>query len=401
MVDIIILIFILVVLAFAIVRFGFVKEQRLTIPAKKHLGKTSPVFERPNTKGLNCRVELERLGKNGSFKDSFAVEICGAIHAPDGINHLMANISVEDITDENSNAQPIEARVTSREIIDSSHTFCYQADLGKVPNQDISLSEWMTIAHIDSDWMRLPRKGKRNLRFEVSIISGDNSSELSCTDCTFEYDNPAFGYIDVQENAWRTKSLAVALGFAVSAADGRLDECEVEVIRNWAMNNFNLCQASKGARRKLEKELKNTCRFFRAGNQLNTCKICKEIVGIAALSQRYDVLELCLRVAKANGVAASEELELLKNLANWLEVDSDKFRGMTARILPASMHEVEDAEIVLGVSYDMSQEQTRQQLNQEYRKWNSRVTNFDPEIQAQADYMLNLIAETRNEFVER
>ena len=92
-------------------------------------------------------------------------------------------------------------------------------------------------------------------------------------------------------------------------------------------------------------------------------------------------------------------MALLKNLAQWLEVDMNRFREMVEKILPISMHEVRDEEVILGVSADMSRERTRQQLNREYSKWNSRVTSSNPEIQRQADQMLKLIAEARSAYV--
>jgi hypothetical protein len=46
----------------------------------------------------------------------------------------------------------------------------------------------------------------------------------------------------------------------------------------------------------------------------------------------------------------------------------------------------------------MSREKVRQHLNKEYSKWNSRVTNSDPDIQNQADQMLSLIAEARSHY---
>jgi hypothetical protein len=67
--------------------------------------------------------------------------------------------------------------------------------------------------------------------------------------------------------------------------------------------------------------------------------------------------------------------------------------------LPVGMHEVEDAETILGVRCDMSEDQMRGRLTEEYRKWNARVTNFDPEVQSQADQMLRFIAEARDEYV--
>jgi hypothetical protein len=48
----------------------------------------------------------------------------------------------------------------------------------------------------------------------------------------------------------------------------------------------------------------------------------------------------------------------------------------------------------------MDKEDTCRQLSQEYRKWNARVTNYDPEIQVQAEYMLKLIAKARNQYVK-
>jgi hypothetical protein len=118
-------------------------------------------------------------------------------------------------------------------------------------------------------------------------------------------------------------------------------------------------------------------------------------VEIVPLAQRYDILDLCLHVVQANGVAAAEEIALIKNFAEWLEVDTNRFRGMVEKILPVGMHEATDQEVIFGVSADMSKEKTRRQLNKEYNKWNSRVTNPDPKIQHQADQMLKLIAEAR------
>ena len=54
---------------------------------------------------------------------------------------------------------------------------------------------------------------------------------------------------------------------------------------------------------------------------------------------------------------------------------------------------------ILGVSADMDEQKTREQLNREYRKWIARVTSSDPEIQSQADQMIKLIAEARSAYM--
>ena len=124
-------------------------------------------------------------------------------------------------------------------------------------------------------------------------------------------------------------------------------------------------------------------------------KICKKIAKTVPFAVRCDILELCLRVVHANNFAATEQLVLLKNMAGWLEVHRERFRSMMEKILPVGMHESKDIELILGITSDMNRKQTCQHLSKEYRKWNARVTNSDYEVQAQAEHMLKLIAETR------
>ena len=253
-------------------------------------------------------------------------------------------------------------------------------------------------------------EGKRILQFDISILSTESHEELTASKYIFNYDNPFFGYLDLQENAERTKMLAVALAFAVSAADGKLFDCEIEYIKDWARENIDTSpctvpgaesQSHDKAKRKLEKALDETIAFFRDGNVLNVFDICREIVDIAPVARRYDVLELCLNVAKANGSVVSEELNMLRDMSFWLEVDNEKFRTMMEKILPVSIMKDKDVEAILGVTSDMSAEYARVHLNKEYAKWNSRVTNSDPQIQSQADQMLKLIAEARTQYVKK
>jgi tellurite resistance protein len=352
----------------------------------------------PDLRAFNCRIQqIEQEEENCTF-DTFTVQIAGTIHAPSDMHHTTLEISITDITDEVHGTKPIHSRVKQWQTQDSP-VFCYNADLGKLPQQETVLSEWTSVAQLNIDWLLFPLKGSRNLRFDISILSQRSGEELEFATCTLNYDNPEFGYIDLKENIQRAKTLTVALAFAVSAADGKLYNSEIELIKNWARSNLDVSQASEKARHKLEKALNKTVAFFSSGNQLDIYKICKEIVEIVPLAERYDILDLCLHVARANGVAAAEEMALLKNFATWLEVDTNRFREMVEKILPVGMHEARDEEVILGVSANMSKEITRLQLNKEYNKWNSRVTNPDPEIQSQADQMLKLIAEARSEYV--
>ena len=343
---------------------------------------------------LSCRVSKSEFQENDKTCDALNVEICGTIQAPKDGCQASITISFLDVTDGSSS--PVQTWTDGPKMI----AFRRRVELGRLPQQITVLSEWTAVAQIRVDKLVFARKGKRNLLLDASISSADNDEELIRTRCTFTYDNPAHGYLDLQENAERTKVLAVALAFAVSAADDELCDGEIELIENWARDNIlqNSDRASEKDAQKLEKVLSRTVAFFRDGNKLDTCRICKEIVELAPVAQRYDILDLCMYVARADGFVAAEESALLKDLAGWLEVDAEKFRLMMEKVLPIHMHEVKDVESILGLTSDMSREKVRQHLNKEYSRWNARVTNADPHIQSQADQMLKLIMEARGQY---
>jgi len=351
---------------------------------------------------LNCRVKLVELKDDNCVLDAFSVEVCGTIHAPVDMHNTALRISIFDVTEGLLKAKPLQTRVKQWSASSGPESvFCYKAELGRLPHQVTTLSDWTAIAQLRLDWLLFPRKGGCDLQFNTSILSAEDGEELAFARCFFTYENSAFGYIELQQNIERTKTLAVALAFAVSAADDKLYDCEIEIIKNWTRDNIleNSERTSDNARRKLDKALDKTIAFFREGNKLDTYNLCREIAEIAPIGHRYDILDLCLYVAQAKGSVAAEELVMLKNLANWLDVDAGRFRIMMEKILPMDMHEVKDVEAILGITSDMSKEKARQHLNKEYSKWNSRVTNSDPEIQTQADQMLKLIAEARGQYV--
>jgi uncharacterized tellurite resistance protein B-like protein len=378
---------------------------------------------RPGQRHLNCRVLLTKKKEGDSAFSRFNVQIAGSIHSFRKTDEPTLRIFIMDITDAShqldlirwlralyesksltfgqlaqDRIKPVQSKV-KRWQTPNSPTFCYNADLGRLVNQTAILYDWITVANLDIDWLEFARKGKRKLQFIISLLSRQDGQEIASAIYNFIYENPEFGYIDLRENIQRTKTLAVALAFAVSAADQKLYDCEIELIKNWAQKNFNAKETANNEQPKLKKAMDKAVDFFRDGNLLNVNDICEELTEIAPIADRYDILNLCLRVAQAKGSVAAEELTILKNLAIWLKVDADKFHAMMEKTLPVNMHQVKDAEVILGVTSDMSKEKTRQQLNKQFFKWHSRVTNSDPQIRDQADQMIELIAMARSQYV--
>ena len=353
----------------------------------------------PKPKTLDSCIELTKEKKDDAVFDIFNVKISGTIHAPNDEHHVSVRISITDITDGISKAKPVHGFV-KRWQQKNSPDFCYNAEIGKLPNRVTILSDWMIVAGLHIDCLIFPLKGKRNLQFNISILSNQNREEIAYTECDFTYENTAFGYVDLKENALYSKALTIPLAIAVAAANNKIGKYEVALIKNWLKHGFDGAKVSGKTLRKLNKSLRQIVSFYRDGDQIDICEICREIVEIAPVATRYDILNLCLRVVRTKGIATANELAVLKELSRWLEVDENRFRTMTEKVLPVNMHEVEDVEIIFGITPHMGKDRTRRCLNKEYRKWNARVTNVNSEIQAQAGQMLELIAKLRSEYTE-
>ena len=346
---------------------------------------------------LNCRVKISKQQKQNIPADVFGVELYGTIPVQGEKIYAILQITISDITHRFRKPKAVYSAVKQYRH-KNSPIFCHRAELGWISKADRTLFDWTPIAQILCKHLTFPYTGNRLIQLKTSILSRDNGKEISSAVCAFDYQNNSAGYVNLEQNIKNTKTLAVALAFALGAVDDKLHDCEVEIIKQWARRNIELPGVPEKASQKLNKALEKTIRFFQKGNKVDACKICRQIVRTVPIAERYDILELCLHVTKASGAVSPEETTLLKKLTGWLKVDMERFRSMAEKIIPASMHQDKDSEVILGITADMTKEQTRHHLNKEYRKGNARVTNTDPEIQRQADHMLELIAQTRSQY---
>jgi len=191
----------------------------------------------------------------------------------------------------------------------------------------------------------------------------------------------------------RAKSIAVAIAFAVGAADGNISGEEADIIKFWAQKHLG-----KKNDRSLHRALTRTRVFFQNGNKIDAESMCFEMVICSNISYRYELIELCMQVVSADGTASAKELIFLRNLAKWLELDKNKFHSLMEFNVPVNIHQIKDIEFILGIDNTLGREEIEKKLNHEYRKWNSRVTNTDESIRTQAQAMIQLISDAKQKF---
>jgi hypothetical protein len=129
--------------------------------------------------------------------------------------------------------------------------------------------------------------------------------------------------------------------------------------------------------------------------------LCEQIVPIASFPDRCRILDFCMNLAKAKGYINQEKLVLLNQIAEKLEIEKELFLNMTEKILPPDICRVDDEKILIGITPGMDDRQAKKLLNQLYRKWSARVTNYNPDVRQKAAFMLKYIAQARSEYETR
>lgn len=357
--------------------------------------------ELPNEPTFHSRVAVTEQAIDDIACKFFSIGVRGEIHAPFDRCDITMQVVIEDVT--GGRYEPVLCTLEQFQRPGTSF-FLYDESKGKLPGQKTVLSDWLAVASIRCDTLRLPRKGLRKLQFITSVIASQTKKTLAESVTTCLYDNPEFGYVELLRNSTRTKELTIPLAISLASIDGRPKDEEIKVIKRWMLENFDLQDGRKSdAQRekfqiKLEKALEQAVKFFTSGGRLDARAACREVVKISPAGLRLDIMRLFLNVAKADGVVTQPEMIVINKFASWLQVERPKFRAMLEQVIPLSICQVKDADVLLGITADMDSESVCKFLNEEYRRWNARVTNADAKIREQAGKMLDLIAQARNTY---
>ncbi len=329
--------------------------------------------------------------------DSFRLEICGSIHAPRDLHEATARVFVSDITDGLYKAISVRSSIDQWQM-KNSRTFCYQAQLGRLPKAETVLSDWMSIAEFSCDTLMLPKKGTRLLQFRTSIFSHKTNEEIAHAAYEIVYENPDQGYLDVEDDIYHANNLGVYLALAIAGSGGQKTTQKVnKLIEKWASGNLDRNHRPGKMAIKAHQIYTRITGRFKLIEKIHNTEICGHINDIAPLAVKCNIILLCLHIIAAGKEISNGQIIMLKNTARLLDIHTDRLRTMIEDLRPFAMHEVKDMEISLGITADMNSEQVKQQLNTEYRKWNSRVINTNADIRDEAENMLELIGEAKEE----
>ncbi|MBN1126179.1 MAG: hypothetical protein JXA82_14315 [Sedimentisphaerales bacterium] len=345
-----------------------------------------------------CKIDRSQIDFNGSRVPGFVIKMRGQLRVPHNNCDTDVQAVAFDITEGQNNAHPVLSILPQWQMEDSP-AFCLVAHNGKVPRKVSILANWVTIGSIPCSVLKFPRTGQRQLKFVISLLNRSNGKELLCTATTFPYDNREAGYIDLRESFQKVEGMIIHLAVAAAMEEEGASEKGLAVIREWieAKDKTSENQDNQNPRLAvLEKAIQKAMQ-----DDFDAEAACRSIAENASIVDRYNAIRLVLRVVAAEGNIDREQTDQLTLVAELLRIDKDKFRALAQKSLPINTHRIEDIRFLLGINETMPSEEIRRRLNDEYQKWNGRVTHPDIEIRTQADRMLGLIAEARNRFVEQ
>ena len=366
-----------------------------------------------NPKALQVSVTRDKATVGGESFECYKVRMRGKISAPYAGFSYQIVVHLLDVTD--GEGKPVLCAIDQLQEAETI-AFEFLTDPLQLPYADSVMAEWLPVVTIPIDVLTMARSGRRRLECRLDIINAsdppmyvvgrmlhsETGSILETASTEVDVDVSEAGYEDVRENRLVLDGLTLKLAMAVSASDGSMEPREGEIIRQWLEKQIAHLQSED--RRTDEKQRLNgqVAEAYKAASkgELNIRTLCDQVKSIATTGDRYDILELCLHVAAADGEADGKELKLTRDIATFLGVSLDRLRSMEEKIVPIAMHTVEqDAESLLGINTEMSPDEVRKHLNQEYKKWNSRSAHSDESIRDQAAQMLKIIAECRRKYV--
>ena len=272
-------------------------------------------------------------------------------------------------------------------------------------------TEWIELAPVAPFMMQAPYAGMRTIEVSVVIYENDGGAQfnqgflsgspkiLAVLEKQITHVFEETGYAEESENQKECLELAVKIGVSVAMADGSLDDTEGVIIQKYMQKNLEAMSESRQEemRPRLNAALKEGFALAESGD-LSFSPLCDRLAEIGTRKSKYDVIELCMDVMAADGVADESELKTISAIAEAIDFDMTEISRMQdERMVSANIEATEqNTDALLGLNESMTTKEKQRQLRMEFQKWNDRLNALSPgSDRDNAQRMLDLISEAR------
>ncbi len=353
-----------------------------------------------NPNRFSCGVEIVRSSLTNPSDEEFCVRMRGKIVVPHKNFDTDVQVGIQDITDSLQHPLPVYSRFPQWRKPDNPDFF-FRGYNGKIPSELSILNHWVQVIRIPISALAFAKQGNRRLLFIVSILSKNGGRELLNASSQIHYTNRNSGYQEAASQTENPENLCLQIAVAVGSLTQPLSPNGIGILHDWIQHKIRVAPESQQQvlQQSLEETLQSMLEESPETSVDEIVSACQEIHIRLSVQERYQLVRLCFILTAANGSVTPLETTLLNRMAEALKLDNAKFRSMAQKLLPTDSQNQQNLEFLLGITSQMTAEEARIRLNEEYQKWNSRVTHPDTRIQEQAERMLRLIGLARNQYV--
>ena len=277
-----------------------------------------------------------------------------------------------------------------------------------------SYTDWVQLGAILPDFIQCPKSGNRKIKLVIRLFNADDppSIHLGFGDggelilgetLEFDHEFTEKGYEETTQDREESQALSLKIGVAVAMADGTLDDSEGEVLKHWIVKEVSAFSDENAERLKklFNEALKEGFAQAQSGT-LALSPLVERLSEIGEKKTKYDAIALAFDVMAADGVADSEEMALIRNVARSLDLDMDEIEKMRETVtLDLSVNLTSDVglEALVGIEDGWSDDQKKKHLRTEFQKWSNRLNSLsEGEERESAQNMLDNIASLRKKY---
>lgn len=265
-----------------------------------------------------------------------------------------------------------------------------------------SIDSFTSVFSFPTELLLFPWSGQRNITASIEICR--SGKVLKKAHSAFILTTTQEGYVEGLANRERAEELGIYLAMHLASADGNIDKQEADVVKDWVKIILSeVASDDHDQRRDRLNEVISDAFQKAKTTSLDLDYITGELEEKASMPIKYELIELCMDVMKADGVADPSEMRELKRVANMIGLEEGRYSALLdkrlADVETIDISNTESLASILGITSNMSKEEIRKHLNKEYRKWKSRVSHDDEEIRNRASKMIEHIAEARKQYL--
>ncbi len=328
---------------------------------------------------FDIKIRGPITGPYANFKAKFIVQ---AFDTTDGSEELIFS-TYEDFQEKNS------------------EVFWYESDSMPFPYEHTIIQDWIQVVKIPKIFLTFPRKGYRKLKFKVYVVNATTDKIIVEDHTTVSYTNPDSGYTDSVEHREYLEEMMVKTAMLISASDGDMDDTEANIVKDWVKRRISRYNEDYQTEHKnrLNGYIKEAYTEIQNGS-IDIYDVLDGIDNISSEGEKFELFQLCLDVARADGEADKKELEMIYDIADHMGLNKNQVKSMIEKTLPITIHTGPlTPEEIIGINpSNMTKSEIKKHLMLENKKWSQRVTNTDPEIRKQANEMKNMIAGLRKKY---